>query len=389
MTLLARLGTLLAFVAAGGAQYGLQQRLGRDNRARAVLEVHTAPASLPFRLAAGGVKEAAGDALWLTVLPRLGKDWLDRERKLRWVEAVARVLVDTDPRAITAPLYASTFLELLDIGDPAVIDVLEHAIHARVRGEPVNEDNVDLLQQLGMVYYARHTRGDRDALEPALRWLRKAAALPDCPTIVVDFVGELSRRQGNPLDGWLLYRTRAEGTSNPDHRKFYFREGEALRRRVLLRWAGAAEARLGRWPEEVRELYEEIPEKAREEFQRDPALFRDFLEREVIFVPETRDLYFRDQVIEDEKETREALQDWIDYHRQEKGVPPATLEDLTTLEGFHVPLSSRHGTRWDLGEDGAPALVPHPDDPRIRHRMGHPGETPAPSGEGGGTKEGE
>jgi hypothetical protein len=360
-----------ALVAAAAAQWALQRHLGDVNRARSVLAVRSVPDSFAFLMAAGGVREAAGDGLWLTVLPRLSASWIDAESKRHWTRGVAEVLIECDPRAITPPYYTSVFLEILDPDAPFAVEVLEKALNARVDGVLVNENNVELLQRIGEVHYARYARGSEASLEPALVWFRRAAVLPDCPTMIVEFVAELSRKRGHALVGWLLFRKRAETAGNPDHREHYLAEGEAMRRRVLMFWAGAAERRLGRWPASIRDLAEEIPEEVREAFRRNPQHFREFMEDGVEFVAETRDVVLTTPATRAEEKQREYISKCIEYYEQLHDGPPATIEDLKTLKDvFGLPQPPRHGTRWTLAGIGEPTLVPYPEDPRIAHRFG-------------------
>lgn len=370
MRILHRLMVGGALVAAALAQWALQRHLGVVNRARTVLAVRSVPDSFAFLMAAGGVREAAGDGLWLTVLPRLGSRWIDVESKRHWTRGVAEVLIDCDPRAITPPHYTSVFLEILDPDDPSAIEILEKALNARVDGVLVNENNVELLQRIGEVHYARYARGDEASLEPALVWFRRAAVLPDCPTIVVEFVAELSRKRGHALVGWLLFRERAETAGNPDHREHYLAEGESMRRRVLMFWAGAAERRLGRWPASIRDLAEEIPEEVREAFRRNPSHYREFMEDGVEFVADTRDVVLTADAARTEQLQREDLAFFIKFYEQRHDRPPASIDDLKTLEEFRLPSPPRHGTRWTLDGIGEPVLSPYPEDPRIAHRFG-------------------
>ncbi len=358
------LATLAALAAAGSAQWGLQQHLGPKNRARSVLELDAAPSSLAFRLAAGGVREAAGDALWLTVLPRLGQSWTDTARKAAWVEAATDVLIDCDPRATTPPLYASTFLELIDPKHPGIERLLVKAMEKRVDGEEVNAGDWELPYQLGNILYARYGRGEAEVLAPALAWYRRAAALPECPTIVIDFIAALESRAGNELDGWLLYGTRAAGTENREWREFYLGQGDDLRQRVLDSWARAAETRLGRFPETVRDLLPEAGAATADRFRLQPELLTAFLEG-VSVVPEAREVRVAARVKRLESEGVERVREWCRLHEGKQGRPPASLEDLRSLEGFWLPPAPRHGTRWKVDPDGEPGVEDWPEDPRL------------------------
>lgn len=368
MTPVRRAAAALAFAAALGAQFLLQQPLGRANEVRASRKLHTTPSSLAFRLAAGGVKEAAADALWLTVLPKLGQPWVDPDRKGAWIEAVTTAMVDANPRALNPVIYAAYYLEFIRRRHPAIERVVRRALEAEARSpfrepERVNADSWILPEILGMNLYLHgegHEKGE------ALDWLRRAAEKPGAPTILIDLVGAIRAREGSPLEGWDLWILRAAGTENEEWRESFLREADQARLRVIRRWARAAEERLGRWPGSVEEVLDEAPEAERAAWEAFPAR-REALVAGLRLHPATRDVEIEGLTAALVAEGTESLRLLLRHHELTQGRPARTLADLDSFGHRPVPPPPRHGTRWDLDPaTGEPVVVPDPGDPRLR-----------------------
>jgi hypothetical protein len=356
--------------AALGLQALLQAPLARANAVRSSRRLQTAPSSLAFRLAAGGVKEAAADGLWLTILPRLGKPWEDPARKAVWIESFAGVLADANPRAHVPIVYAAVFLEFIDRRHPGIERVLLHAMEVEKRGPfglttKPNADDWELPEALGMNLVlngkspAERARG--------LAYLRQAASKPACYTLLIDYVDRMGEREGYPLEGWDLYLLRAaQAEGNRSLRERYLTDADRMRLDALRRWALAAEERLGRWPRDVEEVLAEAPAAVKDELRRHDAKRTALLDG-VRVLPDTRDVAI-DALTE--KQVRDAAADLVQGIRvfeAEKGRKPRDLRDLEEGLRTRIPAPPRHGTRWGLDPaTGEPKVLPDPADPRVR-----------------------
>ena len=361
-----RAGAALLFAAAFAVQGFLQRPLGRANEVRASREIHTPPSSLAFRLTAGGIELAASDALWLTVLPRLSRPWADPERKAVWIENVTRVMVDSNPRAITPPLYAAYFLGFLKKRHPGIERVLGHAMEARSKTpfrerRRVNEGVWWFPEQLGMdmILY-----GDEAEKAKGTEWLRKAAAMPDCPTILVDYLAAMGRKAGDPLAGWDLWLVRAASTTNPKWRERFLKDADGSRLEILRGWAREAAGRHGRWPDDVDEVLAAAPAAVMDALRARPDRLAAFRE-DVAVHPRTRD-------IEVVRLTKDLVEQGLAHLRllarkfeASMGRRPRNLRELETAGSGPVEPPPRHGTRWSYDpETGEPSVVPDPGDPR-------------------------
>jgi hypothetical protein len=360
--------TAPAALAAGLAGQFLLQHgwLRHANEVRSARTLHTAPSSLAFRLAAGGVKEAAADALWLTVLPKLGLPWADPERKAAWIESVTAVMCDADPRALTPTIYAAYFLEAIQRRHPGIERVVRRAMEAEQRtpfGESrrVNDDAWELPEILGMNLYLF---GGPAARLEALKWLREAASKPEAPTVILEFVGALGAREGSPLEGWSLWLFRAAACRNPKWKEYYLAEADRARIGVLRTWARAAEARGGRWPRALDEVLAEAPADLVEALRTRPAL-RDDLVRDVVLRPDMRDIEIPSLVERDEAAGKEQIRMLQRRYETEHKRPARSPDDLWSMAGHALPPPPRHGTKWDLDPaTGEPLVAPDLADPR-------------------------
>lgn len=362
-----RLAALTAFAAGLGAQFLLQHgHLRHANEVRSARILRTSPSSLAFRLAAGGVKEAAADALWLTVLPKLGQSWVEPARKAAWVEAVTTVMVDANPRALTPPLYAAFFLEFAEKRHPGIERILRRAMDAERRApfeerRRVNRDSWELPEALGMNIYL----WERDARPTALHWLREAASRPEAPLMLVEFAGAIAAREGSPLDAWELWLLRADNARKREWREHFLREADRARLGVLRGWARAAEGRLGEWPRALDEVLAEAPPAVAEALRSRQELRGDLL-REVVLLPRTRDMEIPSLTKHDREKGLEALRLLVNRFETEKGRRPAALGDLQSVSPVAIAPPPRHGTKWGLDPaTGEPCVVPDQGDPRL------------------------
>jgi hypothetical protein len=363
-----RAGAALLFAAALAGQGLLQRPLGRSNEVRASREIHTPPSSLAFRLTSGGIELAASDALWLTVLPRLSRPWADPERKAVWIESVTNVLIDSNPRAITPPLYAGYFLGFLQNRHPGIERVLRHAMEAESKTpfrerRRVNEGTWWFPHDLGMdmVQY-----GNEQEKAKGMEWLRRAAAMPDCPTILIDYLAAIGRRSGDPLAGWVLWFVRAATTTNPRWRERFLRDADRSRREILRGWAREAEGRLGRRPKDLDEILSAAPAAVLEGLRAQPDRLAAFRE-DVAVHPEMRD-------VEVVRLTKALVEQGLAHLRllarkfeASMGRRPRNLLELESAGSGPVEPPPRYGTRWSYDpETGEPGVVPDPADPRTR-----------------------
>jgi hypothetical protein len=369
--LLLRAAIAAALLAGLVAQALLQRPLGAANAVRGTRGLEVAPSSLAFRLAAGGVKEAAGDALWLTVLPRLGRTWEDPERKAAWIESVTRVMVDANPRAHFPLIYATYFLELVDRAHPGIERLLVHGMEIEKRGafgrrHRPNEKDWDLPMELGMNLVLPQNGRSPDERARGLLWLERAGLRPDCPTIVADFVKSLRAREGDPLFGWRYYLQKMRVTENPDFQRAFLREADAARLAVLRRWAWAAEGRLGRWPRTLDEALAEAPEAAAAELRDRPEL-REALLEGVVLHPSTRDVEIPSLTEARVSEGLERLRFLARAFENSQGRRARSFRELQATSPTPIPPAPLHGTRWEVDPaTGEPAVVPDLADPRLR-----------------------
>ncbi len=344
--------------------------LGHANQVRASRRLHAAPSSMAFRLSAGGVKEAAADALWLTVLPRLGRSWVEPERKGAWIEAVTTAMTDANPRALTPVIYAAYFLEGIERRHPAIERVLERAMEAREKApfeEPrrANAASWQLPEVLGMNLYMFGTPEEK---KRAVLWLREAAAMPTCPDLVIDFIAAFRAREGSPLEGWELWIHRAFQAENPEFRRAYLEEADRARLAALRRWASAAEARRTppAWPSTVDEVLAEAPEPERLTWDSLPRR-RAAVAEGVLLHPDTRDIEIPSLTARLEKEGLEDLRLLLRHFELTNGRKAASLADLDSFSHRPVAPPPRHGTRRGLNPaTGEPEVVPDLADPRSR-----------------------
>ncbi len=353
--------------AAMAAQWSLQQPLARANEVRGSRRLHAAPSSLAFRMAAGGVKEAAGDALWLSVLPKLGRPWAEPARKAAWIESVATVMADANPRAHFPITYAAYFLEFIERRHPGIERLLRHGMDVEKRGAfgtvtRPNAGDWELPMALGMniVLYGKPAERER-----GLEWLRTAATKPDCPTILIDYVAALRAKEGNPLEAWTIWGVRAGMRESREWQEICLREADRARLDVLRRWAEAAEERADRWPETVGEVLEAAPAAVREFLDRFPDKKAALVDG-VRLIPETRDIRIpalaERMVAGGREEIRQTALAWRAAH----GSLPADLRALELALGRQFPPPPFHGTRWALDPGtGEPSVVIDAVDPRV------------------------
>jgi hypothetical protein len=393
---LARWTTALAAAAGLGAQALLQQPLAKANAVRGSRRLDTPPSSLAFRFAAGGVTEAAGDALWLTVLPSLGKPWAEPARKAAWIEAVTTVMTDANPRAHYPLVYAAYFLEMIEKRHPAIERVLLHGMEIEKRGAfgrttRPNAEAWELPETLGMnlVLYGRpQVEKDR-----GISYLRTAAAMPTCPTIIIDYVAALRAREGSPLEGWDIWLLRAAAVADPESRKgirrivglaprddeaekekvnrdwmaSYLGEADRARLEVLQKWFVAAEGRLGRRPVTWEEVLAEAPGPTADDLRGRPVRRAALLDG-VLLLPDTRDVEIPSLTKRQIEDATADLRQVARSFEAAKGRRPRTIQELEAFAGRRIPPPPRHGTRWDFDPGtGEPVVLPDPADPRF-HR---------------------
>jgi len=360
---------ILALAAAAmGAQFAIQQPLARANAVRATRRLHTAPSSLGFRLAAGGVTEAAGDALWLTVLPNLGKSWTDPMKKAAWIEGVVTVMTDANPRALFPLVYGAGAIENIRKRHPAFQRVLKHGIEIEKRGPfgvvvRPNADDWHLPMEIGMNLYLYGNAGEK---EETTRWLRVAAEKPTCPSLILDTLAALRSRQGNDLVAWDVWMVRLSGTKSRERQQFFLREADQARVDVLRKWALAAEKRLDRWPATIEEILASAPPATAEELRQRPDR-RAALVDGVVLRATTRDVEVPSLTAAREDEARAELRQLARSFEAEKGRRPGNLREIEDSFGARYPRPPRHGTRWEFDPvTGEPAVVFDLSDPRLK-----------------------
>jgi hypothetical protein len=366
VTAAAGVGLALAFAGAFAAQARLQADLGRDNRVRSVRQLAAPPSPWGLRIAAGGLEEAASDALWLTVLPRLGKSWVEPERKSAWIERATEAMTAANPRALNPTLYAVVFLERLDRKHPGIERLLRGAMDAKIDGRLVNEDAWQLPEQLGMHRYLRWTASSgEDDLAEARRWLRTAANKPQCPTMVLDFLAELERRRGNELEGWQLYLRRAATTPVPSWREWYEAEADRERVRTILAWCRRAELAGRPFPPDAAAAAAEASPAVRRLLESFPAV-QDDLFRDVLFEPATRDVAIPRLRVLDEGAGRERMVQACRQFEARYGSRPTEASELAPFFLRGLPRPPRHGTKWGLDPaTGEPRIEEDAADPRL------------------------
>ena len=368
MRALPRPAVLALCAAAMAAQWGLQQPLARANEVRGARLLHTAPSSLAFRLATGGVTEAAADALWLSVLPKLGKPWAEPMRKAAWIESVTGVLADANPRAHFPLTYAAYFIEFIDQRHPGIERVLRHGMQVERRGAfgvvtRPNEEDWELPMALGMnlVLYGR-TPEER---ELGLGWLRTAATKPSCPTLIIDYVAALRAKEGNPLEAWTIWGVRAGLRDNREWQEICLREADRARLETLRRWAVDAGRALGRWPSSIGEVLDRAPAPTREFLARNPDR-RAALVDGVRLLPKTRDIQIPPLAERLEAATRAEILQAVRAFEAENGRPPRDLRELETACARSFPPPPCNGTRWRLDPStGEPSVAADMVDPRL------------------------
>jgi len=383
-------GVSLLFAAGLAAQAALQEPLGHANELRSVRRTHRAPNWLGFSLAAGGVKEAAADALWLDTLPTLGKTWDDPARKGEWIRGVVKAIQRASPRWPTPVIYGGYFLEFIDKLHPAIDEIYLRAMDAEVRGVRVNDGCWEFPYVYGMhfllwnkVYLAR-TGVDRR--KDALRWLAVMARMPECPPGYREAAENMIRREarqtgGSELEAWELYRvswreqvrkTKQAGRDPLEGWGGFIRRGyDEARLRLLAGWAEKAEARLGRWPRDAGEVLAEAGAADRERFRggaggKDRPMIEDFLEgvevhpeRREVEVPALTALLLAD--------AQEGVRNLVRRYEAKNGRPPAGVADLAEILGRPLPPPPRNGTKWEISRPGGEVrVVPDPEDPRLR-----------------------
>jgi hypothetical protein len=367
VTLLRGLGVAAAFAAGVGAQAWLQADLGRANRVRSVRQLHSPPSPWGLRIAAGGLEEAAADALWLTVLPRLGVAWGEPDRKAAWIERATEAMIAANPRSLTPTLYAACFLERIDRGHPGIERLLRLAMDAEADGERVNADSWELPHDLGMNHYMRYALDKRAAsLEEARRWLRVAAAKPECPTMIIEFLAELERREGNELEGWRVYLQRAGGTANPSWREWFLREADGERARIVAGWCRRAEEGGRPFPATAAEAQEFAAPEVRRLLASAPALREDLL-RDVVVEAGSRFVFVPSVLEFRESESREQVLQGCRRFEAKHGERPKSADEIKAFFLRGVPRHPRHGKRWEVDPGtGEPVAVDDPEDPRLR-----------------------
>jgi len=357
----------LLLLAGWAAQAALARPLTRGIEVRAARQLRAPPSSLALRLAAGGVREAAADALWLTVLPRLGLPWAEPARKAAWIEAAAEAMIDANPRALLPAQYCAGFLERIEKRHPGIERVLVRAMEARRlrpfgRMEAVNADAWEPPHDLGMNLFVYGSPGERPR---ALEWIRIAAEKPLCPTLVIDFFGSLRAREGRPLDGWELLRLRAAGTDNPEWRDYFLHEADRARGAVLQGWALEAEEALGRFPETLNEVLAHGPEAERAALRADRDRYAALTEGAVVR-PGGRQVEipaFSDRLV---GEARERVRLLAREFEAKRGRPPLTLAEIEEECGARIGPPPRHGTKWAFdAAAGEVRAIDDPADPRL------------------------
>ena len=355
-------------LAGWASQAALARPLTHGAEVRAARQLRAPPSSLALRLAAGGVREAAADALWLTVLPTLGQPWAEPERKAAWIEATANALVDANPRALIPPLYAAAFLERIEKRHPGIERVMVRTMEARRlrpfgRMERVNDDAWEPPHDLGMNLYQW---GTPDELERALEWIRRAAEKPRCPTIMIDFFASLRAREGRPLDGWDLLRLRARVAENADHRDYFLHEADRVRAAVLQGWALDAERALGRFPANLNEVLAHAPESERAALRADRDRYEAVANHAVV-LPEARQVEIPELADRLAAEGRERIRLLAREFEAKRGRPPLTLAEIEQECRARIAPPPRHGTKWTFdAAAGEARAVDDPSDPRLQ-----------------------
>lgn len=359
----------ILLLAGWAGQALLARPLTHGAEVRAARQLRAPPSALALRLAAGGVREAAADALWLTVLPSLGSPWAEPERKAAWIEATANALVDANPRALVPPLYASAFLERIEKRHPGIERVLVRTMEARRlrpfgRLERVNDGAWEPPHDLGMNLYLWGTPAER---ERALEWIRRAAEKPLCPTIMIDFFASLRAREGRPLDGWDLLRLRAGVADAPEYREYFLHEADRVRASVLQGWALDAERALGSFPKTLNEVLAHAPESERAALRSDRARYEAVAVGAVVR-HEARQVEIPELADRIETEGRNRIRLLAREFEAKRGRPPLTLAEIEQECRARILPPPRHGTKWTFdAAAGEARAVDDPSDPRL-HR---------------------
>ena len=358
----------LAIAAAGmAAQWALQQPLARANEVRGARRLHAAPASLAFRLSTGGVEEAASDALWLTILPKLGKPWAEPSRKAAWIESFAGVLADANPRAHYPIAYAAWFIEFIERRHPAIERVLVHAMEVERRtafGRVVrpNADDWELPSALGMNIVLYGSAAER---ERGLQWLRVAASKPSCPTLILDYVAALRAKEGDPLEAWRIWGVRSGLREGREWQEICLREADAARLDVLRKWAIASGRRHRDWPTDIDQVLAEAPAPTRDALAANPAL-RAALVDGVVLHATTRDIQIPSLLARMEDLGRAEILAAARAFEAETGRRPADLRELEKHAGRGFLPPPANGTRWVLDPvTGVPKVGVDVLDPRL------------------------
>jgi len=338
----------ILLLAGWGAQALLARPLTHGADVRAARQLRTPPSSLALRLGAGGVRLAAADALWLTVLPKLGQSWAEPGRKAAWIEAAADAMVDAHPRATLPAQYCAQFLERIEKRHPGIERIVLRALGARRlrpfgRMEGVNEASWELPELLGMNLFLYGGPEGKAASQP---WIERAARQPGCPLLLIDFYAALRAREGRELDGWDVLRHRAEVEDNRDFREYFLSEADGARRGVLQKWAERAEKDLGRFPGRFAEVAAGASPADREALRSDPGRF-DRLREGVVVHPEDRWVEIpslTELLIEDAGRQVDLLAREFEARR---GRPPLALKEIEEEFRTALPPPPRPGTRWE------------------------------------------
>ncbi len=376
----ARWGFLLAATAGFAAQALIQPPLAKGNAVRASRRLSAPPSSFPFRMVAGGVKEAAGDALWLTVLPSMGKPW------------AVPAMTDANPRAHYPLIYGAYFLEMIEKRNPAIERVILHGMEIEKRGafgtrSRPNREAWDLPETLGMNLFLYGA--DAEEKERGISYLRNAAAMPTCPTIIIDVVSRLREKEGSPLEGWDIWLLRAASVADPESRRAlrsvvglapraggeetgkpnpewttsYLAEADRTRLEVLRKWCAAAELKLGRWPRTWEEAFTEAPGPVAADLRARPVR-KAFLLDSVRLLPDTRDIEIPSLTQRRLDEGKRYLLQVVRSYEAANGRNPRSMGELASVGGRDIPPPPRNGTRWDLDPStGEPVVVPDQADP--------------------------
>jgi hypothetical protein len=349
-----------ALAAAGLAgQALLQQPLHRSNLVRGARRLHAPPSSLAFRLASGGVKEAAGDVLWLTVLPKLGRPWADPARKAAWIESVTTVMTDANPRALYPLVYCAGFLEMIDKRHPAFERVLRHGIDIEKRGPfgrrtRPNADEWKIPMEIGMNLLMWGKKpGER---ERGLDWLRTAAEKPVCPGLVLDTISALRAKEGNDLEAWDIWLVRLGSRTGRGWQEYCLLEADRARLATLRKWAKAAEGTLGRWPATIDELIAAAPAATAADLARRPDRRAAFTDG-VVLRGVTRDVEIPSLTERHRAAIEAEIREAVRCYEAEMGRRPPNLRDLELAYGRSFPAPLNVGTRWELDPQTAEPRV--------------------------------